>query len=156
MAVYEVYREQLIPLIVIHTRATEEGIRVNKAFVKPALERQLTKMAEALKIARAYLGYPINLGSPEQLPTALYKYLGLSERHNKKTKKVTVNDEAIATLRQKALAYDAEEESEQGGLTVEAALLRCEQGANPLLEARVVYAGALQAIGHYLAPLVKI
>ena len=45
------------------------------------------------------------------------------------------------------------EEEQTAPLTYEAAVGRVEAGAHPLLEARVIYAGAQQALSHYLRPM---
>jgi hypothetical protein len=149
--------EQLLRLIPIHTRASEDGVCVNKAAVLPLLTAQIETMQAALRLARAYVGFPIQLGSAGengQLARTLYQYLGLPVQRDRQTKKVTVKDEAIAALRKKYLAFDEDEEQREG-LSVEYVLRRIEQGAHPLLEARVLYAQALQEMSHYLAPLVK-
>lgn len=147
--------ETLVRLIPIHTAATQRGIAIDKEAVLPALRLYLNKQKEAVHMAQAYAGWPINPGSSQQLGRFLYETLGLPLQKGKKTKAATIDDDAIAVLRKHVgPVFDAEQE-EREGLTVDDALLRIEEGANPALEARVLYAKAGQAISHYLLPLLK-
>jgi uracil-DNA glycosylase len=158
-ALYRIYKEQLIPLVTIHTRASEIGIPVNKTAVLPALNAEIDKMEYGMKLARAYCGWPFNMGSPGEkghVATILYKWLGLPVQKDHKTKKATIDEDAIGKLRQKVgPAYDPEEE-DRNGLSVDTVADRVARGANPVLEGRVLYAKALQSISHYLAPLVRL
>jgi uracil-DNA glycosylase family 4 len=153
-ALLAAYR-RLCDLVPIHTQATTQGIAVNKAFLLPALQTYGGKIKEAIALARAYTGFAFNVGSSEQLGRVLYNELGLPVQRNKETKQPTVNDDAIAVLREKVgPAFDGEWE-ERNGVDVDYVMKRIEEGANPLLEARVLYANAQQVVSHYLSPLVR-
>ncbi len=164
-ALVDIYQQQSLPLIHIHTRASETGIPVNKQAVKTAFQREMDKLAAGVAMAQAYAGYPLNLGSVGdrsehgkgygELPTFLYQVCGLPIQKHRKTKRASVDVDAIGRLRQYVgPPYDPEEE-ERRGLTPEEAFRRCLQGANPILEGRVLYAKALQNIAHYILPLIK-
>jgi DNA polymerase I-like protein with 3'-5' exonuclease and polymerase domains len=153
----KVYHTQMLLLITIHSRASERGIPINKPIVWDRMEKEVEKLSEAVKIAWAYVGYPINLGSPGEKGqvAVMLRMLGFKLPKDRKTKKQSVDRDAIGTLRQKlGPAYDPEQEKRQG-VTVPYVLERIEEGANPLLEARMLYAQALQVLSHYLLPLVK-
>ena len=109
-------------------------------------------------MGRAYAGWPISLGScgPQgQLATVLYKYLKLPAQRDRTTKNLSVGKDALAVLRRHVGVAPDPEKEDRDGLTVGEALERIGQGANPLLEARTVYAAVVQEIGHFLAPLVQ-
>lgn len=149
---HKVYTDQSLPLIPHLLRSMKRGLRVNKARIGPAAEEYAHKMREAERIAHAYAGWPLNIGSDDQVAHYLYEREGLQTQRHKKTKRPTIDADAIATLRQKVgPPYDPEEE-ERNGLTLEDALTRIEEGAHPVLEMRVVYADALQAASHYIRP----
>lgn len=152
----KVYQSQMLPLINIHTRASERGLPIDKSIVFDRMAREVEKLAEAVKIAWAYVGYPINLGSPGEKGqvAVLLRMLGFKLPVDRKTRKQSVDRDAIGTLRQKlGPAYDPEQEKRQG-VTVPYILERIEEGANPLLEARMLFAQAGQVLSHYLWPLV--
>lgn len=154
---YKLYREELVPLIPIHTQATQVGVRVDKVKVQEAMRDKVTQMQEALKMARAYAGYNINPGSvggTGQVANFLYNRLKMPVQKDRVTKKPTVDADAVATLRKKLSPEPDLERENREGLTVDEAMERCEKGANPLLESRVVYASALQEVSHYLAPVI--
>ena len=154
----KVYRTQMLPLVNIHTRASERGLPINKQVVWDRLAVEIEKLSEAVKIAWAYVGYPINLGSmgeKGQVAVFLREVLGFTLPKDRATKKDTVDRDAIGVLRQKVgPAYDPEQEKRQG-VTVGYVLERIEEGANPLLEARFLFAQASQVLSHYLVPLIK-
>ena len=80
----------------------------------------------------------------------------LPPQHDSKTHKLTVDRDAIGVLRQHVgPVYDPEEEKRKG-VTVAYILQRIEEGANPLLEARMLFAQAQQVLSHYLVPLVRV
>ena len=149
---YKIYTEQSLPLIPHLLRSMKRGLKVNTARIGPAAEEYANRMRESERLAQAYAGWPINLGSDDQLARYLYDQEGLPIQHHKKTKHPTIDADAIATLRQKVgPPYDPEEE-ERNGFTIEDALTRIDEGAHPVLEARVVYAEALQTASHYIRP----
>jgi len=155
--VWQCYRER-VQLIKLHTRATQVGLAVNQAMVTRLLREEIGTLKEALLMGRAYAGWPISLGScgPQgQLATVLYKYLKLPAQRDRTTKNLSVGKDALAVLRRHVGVAPDPEKEDRDGLTVAEALERVEQGANPLLEARTVYAAVVQEIGHFLAPLVE-
>ena len=153
----KVYQAQMLPLIAIHSRASERGIPVEKSIVWERMAQEVEKMSEAIKIAWAYVGYPINLGSMGEKGqvAVMLRMLGFKLPKDRKTHKESVDRDAIGVLRQKlGPAYDPEQEKRQG-VTVAYILERIEAGANPLLEARMLFAQAGQVLSHYLWPLIK-
>lgn len=147
-----IYRAQSLPLIPIIVQSNERGILVDAARVRKASVEYAKKMDAAKKVALAYCGFPLNVGSNSQLKMWLYNIEGLPAQHKKATKKPTIEEDTIAFLR--GLfdpAPDLDDEA-QNGVTVENCLSRIEEGAHPLLEARIVYARALQAESHYIRP----
>ncbi len=150
-----VYETQSLPLIPILLKRMKLGIRVNKARVEPAIQQYKTLVQEARLLARAYAGWPINIGSDDQLKGYLYDYLGLPLQKNKETKKPSTNGDAIATLRQFVGPEPDLEHEEKVGLSLPEGRDRIHQGANGVLEGRVIYAAAGQVLSHYLLPLVE-
>lgn len=144
-----VYRTQHLKLCPILDATVERGLRVNKARVEEARLEYEAKVKQAESLALATAGWPININSSQQIAWYLYTCRGLDTQINKKTKTLTTDDAAIATLRM-ALgpAYDPEED-----LTYVQALSRISAGADPILEARVLYAGAQTRLIKYIYPL---
>ena len=142
------YREQRLPLIPWLMDTEARGLRVNRAFVVQAWDQYQRQMQEAQFIAEAYCGWPINLGSPAQLAHWLYDVEQMPKQTFKR--KVSTNDDAIAALREQIEPLP-DYDSETGGVTVEGALARIQAEASPILESRVVFAGARQCTSHYLA-----
>ena len=130
-----IYRDQSLPLIPLILERRKYGIRVNVARVAPAVVAYQERAEDAVRMATAYCGYPINLGSSPQLGAYLYDMEGLPEQRNRSTTRGlpgsrTVDDEAIAKLRAKV-----------------------GEGEHPLIEARIAYAAAKQIASHYLEPM---
>lgn len=150
-----IYETQSLPLIPIILKRQKLGIRVNKARVAPAIEQYNARLKEASLLARAYAGWPINVGSDHQLKVYLYDYLGLPIQKNKDTKKASTDGDAISVLRQYIGPEPDLELEEMQGLGVPAGQDRVESGANGVLEARVIYAAARQVLSHYLNPLLE-
>lgn len=146
-----VYREQSLRLLPELFRAKRRGIRVNGPRIGPAISETQTKIEQAQRIAQAHLGWPINLGSSDHLQHYLYDVLGLKVQTHKKTRRPTIDSDAVAVLRN-LIGVAPDEREEEEGLTYEEAIQRISVGADPILEARVLYAGALQIQSHYLAP----
>lgn len=144
-----VYRTQHLKLCPILDATIDRGLRVNKARVEEARLEYEAKVKQAEALALATAGWPININSSQQIAWYLYTCRGLDTQINKKTKTLTTDDAAIATLRM-ALgpAYDPEED-----LTYVQALSRISAGADPILEARVLYAGAQTRLIKYIYPL---
>ena len=135
---------------------------MNKSLVWDLIGKEIEKLKEAIYIAWAYVGYPLNLGSTGasgQVGMLVYKVLRhkdklLPSQKDSKTHKLTVDRDAIGVLRQVVgPVYDPEEERRKG-VTVEYVLDRICNGAHPLLEARMLFAQAQQVLSHYLLPLV--
>jgi len=151
---YSVYRDQSLLLIPIILKRMAKGIRINKSRVEPAILEYKDKLDGASRLAQAGVGYPINVGSDDQLKHYLYDMVGLPPQLNKTTKKLSTDGDAIATLRTIVGPLPDLEDEEINGLSLATALSRIHLGADPLLEARVIYAGAEQTLSHYLTPLV--
>jgi hypothetical protein len=149
-----VYDTQL-RLLPIVEESMQRGIAVNTERVSSAFGEYQAKVDDAQNIAWAYTGWPINLGSDDQLGYWLYDVEGMAEqkaRRKQKGKKVTktrtVNEDAVAVLRGQYLDVDPDMEITTGDIDT-----RIARGAHPLLEARVLYSGAKHAMDNYLKPL---
>jgi uracil-DNA glycosylase family 4 len=152
-----VYRQQSLKLVPIKYHREKLGISVNQARVQPAIESYREKLRSAEQVARAYVGWPINLNSGTQVGQWLYDVEGgaVQRSKNKHTKaKRSTDADAIATLRAHHLPFDGDWEA-NNSVTEDYVMQRIEQGAHPLLEARVMYAEAEQTLAHYLNPLVE-
>lgn len=149
-----VYERQSLPLVQIINRRMERGILTNQAAIEQAILALQAEKAAAARFAEAYTGTQgFNLGSPLQLQWWLYDVEGLPVRVNRKTKARTVDDEAVVALREAFDPVPDFEAEQTEPLTFEQAAARVERGAHPLLEARVIHAGAQQALSHYLVPM---
>jgi hypothetical protein len=148
---YSIYREQSLRLLPELYRAKRRGIRVNGPRVEPARVETSQKIAQAQLLVQAHMGWPMNLGSSQQLQAYLYGQLGLKVQTHKTTRKPTIDMDAIATLRNLVGVAPGEKEAEEG-LSYEQAIERVALGADPILEARVIYSSALQVQSHYLDP----
>jgi len=139
-----IYRNGMIPLLPIVMRAHERGIRVNKDRVESARVEYTEKMALATQLARSYTGRrDFNVGSDDQLKVVLYDSEGLPIQKHKDTKKVSVDSDSVAVLRGMFSPYPDLEREEREGLDWLEVERRVDDGAHPLLEARVFYAQAL-------------
>lgn len=148
-----IYDSQSLRLIPIILKSQARGIRVNKDRVRSAISDLVDQKEWAMDIGHTYAGYPLNLGSDDQLKFALYTLEGLPKQYIPKTTNLTVDGDAIAALRAfVGPFFDAEEEA-KSGLSIDSALARIKDNAHPLLEARVVYAAAQQALSHYVLPM---
>lgn len=133
-------------------RSMQVGLAVDAEKVPPAITKYRERVEAGEAMARAYCGWPLNLRSDEQLKVWLYEMEKMSVQKHPETKEVTTNADAIATLRNRYLPFDAREEEQS--MSAEYAARRIEQGAHPLLEAQVLHAHADHVLGHYLMPLV--
>ena len=150
-----IYREQSLKLIPLIVEAHERGIRVAKDKVEPLALELTTRKLKSQLLAQAACGYPLNLGSNKQLAFYCYnlkKYKVPKERGQEKR---TVDGDTIADLRKKVGPEPDLEREEKEGLSFEEITARLEEGANPALEARVIYSNALQEFSHYIAPCYK-
>ena len=150
--VRDVYESQSLPLILHLIAAHARGIRVNHSRVVPAHDQLADRLVSATVLAAAHTGWPINIGSDDQVAHWLYTVEGLPAQTHKKTRRPTIDADAIAALRQHVGPAPDLEEEDREGLSPDAALSRIEQGANPVLEARVIYAAAQQSLSHYIKP----
>lgn len=146
-----VYLNQSVKLIPILLKSMERGLRVNKPRVMRAKVEYETRCQEAQALAEAYLGRPINLGSDEQLKYYAYQEQGYPIQYHTESKRPTVDENAVATLRD----YVGPAVDPRVTLTLEVALQRIEQGADPVLEGRVLYQEAQHAMDCYIYGLVK-
>ncbi len=142
-----VYRTQNLKLIPITLEREARGLRVNSARIESAIPEYESRLGEATRMAEAYMGYPANIGSSEQLVRYLRDVEGFA-------KLKSIDADTIADLRKKYLPFDSDYE-EKKGLTVDYIMERIEMGAHPLLEIRAMYAGDKQTLSHYLMPLVE-
>ena len=155
-----IYRDQSLRVLPGLLRAKKRGIRVNRARVESAAVDLEREKSGAQALATAWTGWPIKLGSvggEGQVAQYLYSAQGMPVQHKRgaryrKEKKVTVDADAIAVLRAQREPVPDFEAEERNGLSLADAIDRCLRGADPVLEARVVYASATQLLSHYIAP----
>jgi DNA polymerase-1 len=149
----EVYTNQSLKLVPVLLRRMTRGIRVNEPRVAAALPEYRDRLLQASRLAVSSVGYPINIGSDDQLKHYLYNLARYPVQMDKDTKKPTTDGDAIAALRCHVGPVPDLEEEEKNGLSISTALRRIDNGADPILEARVIYAAAQQTLSHYLLPL---
>ena len=146
-----IYENQSLKLIPILLRSMERGIKVNKPRVIAARDEYETRVKQATLLAESYLGKPMNLGSDDQLKYYCYREQGYHIHYDKETKRPTVDEDAIAALRDMVgPVVDT-----LVPLTLELALHRIQAGADPVLEARVLYQEAQHALDNYIYGLVR-
>lgn len=151
-AAWSVYDTQSRGLIPIVLESNRKGIRVDPVRVRTASSAYHEKMSVARLIAQAYVGWPINVGSDDQLKLWLYDVEDMPVQTHKKTRKPTIDEDAVAVLRGLHEPLPDVDDETEHGITIAGTLQRVAAGAHPLLEARVLYAGALQAESHYIRP----
>lgn len=131
-----VYREQSLALIPLLLEAHERGIRLDQQAVQ-AMATQLG--ADKTRIgyeAQATVGWPINLGSVSSaggrshLQVWLGQAMGYPAKLHPKTHRPTWDDDALAGL---AKRYPED----------------------PIIGARLAYAGVTQLLSHYITPFLK-
>lgn len=69
---YRDYRESLYPLTPIIMEAEQAGLRLDQSRVQEALQYYRELQMEVTGQAQAYTGFPINLGSPDQVQAWVY------------------------------------------------------------------------------------
>jgi DNA polymerase I-like protein with 3'-5' exonuclease and polymerase domains len=148
-----VYRDQSLRLIPEQMEFEEHGIRLAQAKLPPLIERFEAQRQAAQRLAEATSGWPLNLASPQQLQHGLYTVAGLPPQYAKEIPgqepKLTADADALAALRRAAgIEWDSDEIP-----TLAGALAKIEAGSDPLVEARWLFAGAQQALSHYLTPM---
>ena len=149
----DIYRNQSLPLIPIVLKRADRGIKVDTEMVDDLVMKYEDIRHEAELLAKAGSGYPINLGSDTQMKSYLYDFMAYPVQKDS-SHKVSTGADAIANLRKYIGPLPDTDEEAQNGLTLVDALRRIDNGANPVLEARVLYSGAQQILSHFLAPLV--
>jgi DNA polymerase I-like protein with 3'-5' exonuclease and polymerase domains len=148
---YQVYRTQSIALIPTLLKSMERGLKVNKSRVVAAKDQYTARVSTAQVLAESYYGKPINLGSDDQVAYYCYQERGYPVQHHRKSKNPTVDEDAIANLRD----HVGPDVDTQVDLTLPLALLRIDQGADPILEARVLYQEAQHILDSYIYGLVS-
>jgi DNA polymerase I-like protein with 3'-5' exonuclease and polymerase domains len=147
---YQVYKSQSVALIPQLLKSMERGIKVNKVRVIEAKNDYEGRVQQAQLLAESYYGKPINLGSDDQVGYYCYRERDYPIQISKKTKNPTIDEDAVATLRE----YVGPEVDTRATLTLDLALQRIDQGADPILEARVLYQEAQHALDAYIYGLV--
>lgn len=148
-----IYRTQSLPLLPHILEGEERGIPVDAEVAYRLHDKFVGKERQALTLAKAYSGYDINLGSPDQMKHSLYVVERMPIQWDKKSKfdeepKATTDKDALAALRRMyGTEWDEEDEP-----TLEQAAANIDEGAHPMLEARYLYYGAHQARTHYVEP----
>lgn len=144
-----IYRDQLLKLCPILDRSISRGLRVDDTRVRAAQLEYEALVIAAERLASAGAGWPININSNKQVSGYLYGVRGLELQSKRDTGNSSIDDEAVARLRM-ALGppFDPED-----ALTYPIALQRIEQGADPILEARVLYATANTCLTKYIYAL---
>lgn len=147
-----VYRTQHLRLSPIIDATVKRGLRVNRDRVLSARTEYEAQVNQALQLANANAGWPINLNSNQQLGWYLYRLRGLPLQVNKKSGNQSIDDEAIARLRMLVgPPFDPEDD-----LTYDQAIERIYHGADPILEARVLYIGASTRLVKYIYSLYQV
>ena len=77
---YQDYRESMLPLTPIIMEAEQTGLQLRQSRVAEALEYYQARQDEITAQAQAYTGYPINLGSSEQVQRWIYEIEGVSQK----------------------------------------------------------------------------
>lgn len=145
-----VYRTMSIPFLALQIEGEEAGIRTNQAQVERLHAKYSEKREQAVRLAHAYAGWPVNLGSPDQVKLMLYDVEGfpVQRKRVERVWKPTSGKDAIAALRRLVgTEWDEDEEPTLGDADA-----NIEAGGNPFLEARYLFVGAQQALSHYIAP----
>jgi DNA polymerase I-like protein with 3'-5' exonuclease and polymerase domains len=147
------YRTRKLPFLWVQIEGEEAGIRCHPTEPMRLFMKYDERREQANLMASAYMGYAINLGSPDQVKHALYNLEDLPVQRSKPEGwgtegKITSDKGAIAVLRRTfGTEWDEEEQP-----TIEEALANVEEGGHPLLEARYLFMGAQQAVSHYIEP----
>ena len=152
----QVYREQSLKLIPMLLEAKKHGIRVNINRVIEVFNEYSEIIKEVGAYAQLHTGYPINLNSGVQLKRYLYDERGFPMQIDKDTKRPTTDDDAIARLRMgSGPLFDTSKELtlNQDDDKHYSLLRRVADGADPILEARALWAGTWQVVNNYIVGL---
>jgi DNA polymerase I-like protein with 3'-5' exonuclease and polymerase domains len=147
-----IYRGMSLPFLWLAIESEEAGIRVHPTLPRELYEKYDAKRKQATKLLHAYAGWPVNIGSPDQLKHLLYNVEELPLQYKKGTRpedeEVTTDKDALAALRRlQGTEWDADVSP-----TLESAWANIEAGGHLALEARYLFIGAQQAISHYIEP----
>ena len=82
-------------------RTMLKGIRVDAKARSEVAAKLMAAIAEYDALIQDLVGFPLNVGSPQQMQDFFYKQLGLPIQIDRKTKRPTCNAKALATLAQK-------------------------------------------------------
>lgn len=148
----QVYESQSLPLVPIILKRASRGLLVDQPKVREAMDRLDLRQKWAARVASATVGRPFNLGSPDQLKKWLYETCAYPEQLDKQ-KKLSIGSDAVSSLRKLIDPIPDLEEEDAKGLSITSAEERIREGADPILEARVIYAQAKQEATHFLGPL---
>ncbi|MFQ5853346.1 MAG: DNA polymerase [Candidatus Binatia bacterium] len=145
------YREdvRLIPYL---QRSERVGIRLDKKVINDKIAEYQGRVDTAAIIAQAAVGWPINVGSANQVRHQLHEVEGLKKRRKKKTRAATVDKDAIATYRAEAFPFDEVLEAEEG-VTIPYIQGRIREGAHAFIEARKLYSASKYVVANYLGKL---
>lgn len=147
-----IYNDQSVALIPLLLESMERGVMVNKARVLQAKAEYEQKVRQAQALAHVYLGWPINLGSDEQVKYYCYTERGYPLQTDPETGSPTVSQDAVAVLRD-LLGPAIQQKVDQEDLTIERAMERIEQGGDPVLEARTLYMEYQHVLDAYIYAL---
>lgn len=81
-----IYRNSVLPMAKVIWRAQQRGLRINRPRVKQVKEELSRIVQEATWEAQASVGYPINLGSSQQVARQLYEIEGIEEPKQRRRK----------------------------------------------------------------------
>lgn len=147
-----IYRDQSLKLVPVILKRAERGLLVNREAVNRHYQHYSAKLAAATTLAHAGVGWPINIASQPQMLKYLYETRKYPKQLDKE-KKLSVGGDAIAALRRHVGPEPDLEEEARDGLSLEAVAGRLGAGADPILEARVLYTESQQVLSHFLNPL---
>lgn len=147
--VYEEQQEKLIPIW--WKGPLTHGIKINQEEVRRLIPSRVNTVTSANQLAKCMVGRPINLGSDDQVRDYLYGIRGYPIQYHKDTGNPTVDQDALAVIRQQVCpAWNEQQEP-----TIETAIRRIEEGADPVIELRIVYGKAQNDLSDYLNRLVR-
>jgi len=161
---WQAYRDDME--VLPHANECETiGLAVDESEADRLREDFSTRVSVSKAIAQAHSGWPINVGSSDQVKLQLY-YVegctctgptrgnpcvtcgGFKEKFKKKTKGPTADKDAIAGLKGYILPFDPKTE-----VTPELTRDRIAQGGHPFLEARALFSSSDFVVSHYLNPI---
>lgn len=151
-AAEQVYITQSLALIPLLLDSMGAGLFVNQGRVLQAKEEYEQKVRQAVALAQVYVGWPINLGSDDQVKYYAYTERGYPVQVDKETGRPTLDQDALATLRD-LIGPSVLQGTDQEGLTIERAIERIEQGGDPVLEARTLYMEYQHVLDAYIYSL---